>query len=432
MKIKLVNSKEELLRHGRVCGVAFQNSTLKKKIIPAFEDITEEKSKDLRGKFHKTPHTSVFEFVDFTFLLEDVSLVVELFLIQYRLASFNIKSRRYVNFEEQGYYTPKLNFSKIGVTEEEKEEAYRIVKEQVEKRFKSYSKLVEDGENVEDARYILPLCLNSNIIMKMNGTEIYKMISDGIYSSEIKEIEEFCEEIRTKCADVFPEMFEKIENPMTPKEVHFEKGVDVLNFQEKDVEFINLQSDNFRIYEVLSGCKTENYEVANFSILNRMRKNKKINEFISITEGSNDSFSIRLSVASFTHLVRHRMQSVLTIPLNRWGYMETKNIRSDKENFKEIIKENDEFKSRLLELGVSKSDLIYFMLSGDYIIALQSLNLREFIHISNLRLCKRAQSEIRRIVAMQKNMIRGIGTMVSDYINPKCVTEGNCKENKKC
>ena len=40
MRIELVNSREELLKHGRITGAGLQNTTLKKKVIDAFINIS--------------------------------------------------------------------------------------------------------------------------------------------------------------------------------------------------------------------------------------------------------------------------------------------------------------------------------------------------------------------------------------------------------
>ena len=61
-----------------------------------------------------------------------------------------------------------------------------------------------------------------------------------------------------------------------------------------------------------------------------------------------------------------------------------------------------------------------------------SLNLRELIHLANLRLCKRAQLEIRLMVkAMCKEVIK-VEPWLADYLVPKCERLGYCDEDKSC
>ena len=53
-------------------------------------------------------HMSFIEHATFTIAFENVSAFVEQFFIEFRLASFTIKSRRYVDFGKMGFYIPKF------------------------------------------------------------------------------------------------------------------------------------------------------------------------------------------------------------------------------------------------------------------------------------------------------------------------------------
>ena len=57
-------------------------------------------------KVLKSGHKSTLEHAVFTIALRDVSVLAEQFFIEHRLASFTVKSRRYVDFTGQGYYIP--------------------------------------------------------------------------------------------------------------------------------------------------------------------------------------------------------------------------------------------------------------------------------------------------------------------------------------
>lgn len=61
---------------------------------------------DLIGKVLRSGHKSVIEHAVFTISFCNVSAFVEQYLIECRLASFTVKSRRYVDFSEFGYYIP--------------------------------------------------------------------------------------------------------------------------------------------------------------------------------------------------------------------------------------------------------------------------------------------------------------------------------------
>ena len=61
-----------------------------------------------------------------------------------------------------------------------------------------------------------------------------------------------------------------------------------------------------------------------------------------------------------------------------------------------------------------------------------SMNLREFMHICNLRLCTKAQLPIRQMVqAMVKEVVK-VEPAISKYLVPKCVSIGYCNESDSC
>ena len=61
-----------------------------------------------------------------------------------------------------------------------------------------------------------------------------------------------------------------------------------------------------------------------------------------------------------------------------------------------------------------------------------SLNLRELIHLSNLRLCTRAQAEIRTMVKMMCDELIKTEPWLKEYLVPKCEKSGFCDEDKSC
>ena len=60
------------------------------------------------------------------------------------------------------------------------------------------------------------------------------------------------------------------------------------------------------------------------------------------------------------------------------------------------------------------------------------MNLRELIHVANLRLCTRAQYEIRTLVKMMCDVLIEQEPWLKPYLVPKCVRLGYCDEDKSC
>ena len=61
-----------------------------------------------------------------------------------------------------------------------------------------------------------------------------------------------------------------------------------------------------------------------------------------------------------------------------------------------------------------------------------SLNLRELIHLANLRLCTRAQYEIRCMVKSMCDALTEQEPWLKEYLVPKCEAVGFCDEHKPC
>ena len=84
-----------------VCAAAGRISTQKGTALEIFARSHDgEKNANLIGKVTASGHTSTVEHVFFNLAFNNVSVVVEQFMIEFRLASFTVKSRRYVDFAD--------------------------------------------------------------------------------------------------------------------------------------------------------------------------------------------------------------------------------------------------------------------------------------------------------------------------------------------
>ena len=112
----------------------------------------QEKNDKLIGKVLSSGHTSVLEHCYVNLSFENVSVLAEQFLIEFRLASFTVKSRRYVDFSKAGYVSPAFA-----------DDAPRVVFENTAASlFRTYDALEAAGIPKEDARFVLPYCFCSN------------------------------------------------------------------------------------------------------------------------------------------------------------------------------------------------------------------------------------------------------------------------------
>lgn len=109
-------------------------------------------------------HESVAEHAVFTFEIFGVSRVLLTQLTRHRLASYSVESQRYVQVKDAAYVVPQtINHS------EEDNEKYR---EYCKKAYNLYLRLIENGIPEEDARYILPQGVTTDLVVTMNAREL--------------------------------------------------------------------------------------------------------------------------------------------------------------------------------------------------------------------------------------------------------------------
>ena len=97
-----------------VCAASGRISTKQGTAREVFERSHDaEKNSKLISKVIRAGHTSTIEHMLFNLAFENVSVVVEQFMIEFRLASFTVKSRRYVDFSSSGYYVPQLESEEL-------------------------------------------------------------------------------------------------------------------------------------------------------------------------------------------------------------------------------------------------------------------------------------------------------------------------------
>jgi thymidylate synthase (FAD) len=98
----------------QVCSAAARISTTEGTAFSVFNKSQEsdEANVKLIGKVLNSGHKTIIEHHCFNLAFNNVSVIVEQFLIEFRLTSFTIKSRRYVDFSNAGYYMPNIENEK--------------------------------------------------------------------------------------------------------------------------------------------------------------------------------------------------------------------------------------------------------------------------------------------------------------------------------
>ena len=143
-----------------VCASAARISTTAGNAQEIFENARgNPKNRALIEKVLASGHKSLIEHAVFTIALRDVSVFVEQFFIECRLASFTVKSRRYVDFSRLGYHVPP----------ELEGEDLALYRRYMDGLFQAYGDLLEAGVPREDARFLLPYSFHSNFYCTLNA-----------------------------------------------------------------------------------------------------------------------------------------------------------------------------------------------------------------------------------------------------------------------
>ena len=154
------------------------------------------------------------------------------------------------------------------------------------------------------------------------------------------------------------------------------------------------------------------------------------------------SFAIsNISRACSHQLVRHRHASFsqksqrYVKEKGQFEYLTPDSIEKNqelKEKFDNFMSKISEFYLELTEAGIPAEDARAVLPNAASTSMVVSMNLRELIHLANLRLCTRAQTEIRILVKRMCDELVKEEPWLKDYLVPKCERFGFCDEDKSC
>lgn len=108
----------------------------------------------------KREHLSVLEHASATFRISGVSRALTHQLVRHRLASFTQRSQRYVNEEQFGYVEPPEIKNNM--------DAHKIFIQCMKDLQNAYTNLHKTGIKKEDARFVLPNAVQSELVMSAN------------------------------------------------------------------------------------------------------------------------------------------------------------------------------------------------------------------------------------------------------------------------
>ena len=154
------------------------------------------------------------------------------------------------------------------------------------------------------------------------------------------------------------------------------------------------------------------------------------------------SFAISNVSRACTHqLVRHRHMSFsqksqrYVKEKGQFDFLIPQSIEKNanlREKFVEFMGQISDMYQAFIDAGIPAEDARSVLPNATATSMVASLNLRELIHIANLRLCSRAQYEIRMLVKGMCEALIAEEPWLKPYLVPKCERFGFCDEDNSC
>ena len=398
-------------------------------------------------------HESITDHDYLVFAIEDVSPIVEQILIEERFSSFTIKSRREVDFSNAGYYVPEFRDNNHQVLANNKE-LQKMYMEHMKFLFNSYSELLELGIKKEDARFVLPYSFNSNIIMGIDAHVFKNLIvrlTKGKESNiaELRELGEKLYEIMEQYVPYLKNIIDKAE--VSDKDLVGELLDDYIDDSTYEiignVELLSASSDVdkqillsalMRVYGFDYNKALTYYEKV---LANDLELQKELMKKILVNgkdelKQVNFRFQVPISLAVLTHITRHRTHDLMVpdfVPVRDLTKYKTPASVSAKakEKYDEIYRINQEIYEKFKNAGVCDEDLIYFYLAGNMLNIVTNMDGATLSHIARLRICTKAQWEIRGILTQMRELVKEVAPVYASILGPDCEVFRECHEGKE-
>lgn len=389
-----------------------------------------EKDLKLINKVLSSGHKSIMEHQTFAIAFDDVSVLAEQFMIEHRLASYTVKSRRYVDHSGAGYVLPEGMDDKT-------QQAYC---EGMDRLFALYSRLCDAGVPKEDARFVLPYSFRSNFYMTLNARELIRLISEMLYGrgSALPELRALGAQLQAQLERLYPGVLDGEKKNVARCAQKASVGAIGCEGERR------IQTQLLDMHEPVAALEqamgfSGRFDADDGEYVTEMNMMKLVRdarprelEFISAR------FLVKnVSLASVTHFTRHRMLSLMvpsaTRALEKGGYVVPESVRGNAEllaDYEAAFAYQAELANRLAAMGMRPEEMGYLALAGHVVDIMLDMNGRELLHFLKLRTCNRAQWEIRSAARQMLDQLRAECDDIFWVYGPSCLVDGRCPEGR--
>lgn len=415
---------------GDVCASAARISTTAGDAHAIFENARENpKNRALIEKVLASGHKSLIEHAVFTLALRDVSVFAEQFFIEFRLASFTVKSRRYVDFSHLGYYVPS----------DLEGEDLAFYRRYMDDLFAAYGELLEAGVPREDARFLLPYSFHSNFYCTLNARELAHLLSEIRFGRgrDVPELQSLADQLTGQLEERFPFLLPEIRQSPAPAAaplpLRCSAGSPVLLSRREAgaVSLLNAPAEPMKLLEAAWRIQNPGTE-APFA-LEALLSSRRPRELEQLAY----TFSVSgVTLSGITHLVRHRMQSIVVPPIQSAGrsrFILPDTVAADParlDRYRRAVEAAYGMTLRLEEHPGLEKYHHYFALSGNLMDVMSTMNARELRWFIRLRSCSRAQWEVRDVAVELLRQLRHSFPELFGGFGPSCFADGRCPEGR--
>lgn len=361
----------------------------------------------LKNSLHRG-HGSVGDQAEFIFSLENVPRLMTLFLCSTQYGEHLQQSQRRVTAD------PDFELSRGIARFENWDGLYDQAVGLCKGAFVLYQQMAEYGIPIEDARYILPLAMTTNIQTKCNLRQLfhYRSLLGQKFVPETIRI-------------IILRMCELVDNRYPGLMADYE--LDPIQF----FPAATLFTDNYEMEMVppppgmITGKIAEGIRERNLFSL-------------AMLKAIHYEFKINLSVASFHQAVRQRTWDHVAAPLIRslafMNIVIPPSIMNSKfcDQFDQQAKLMIKFIIKVIDSGLAPGEA--------FCLIPQCLMMTDFIHLNGWniihslakRTCNKAQWEIREIAFQMAAEIRRHDRRLGEFIEPQCKLFGKCPERNPC
>ncbi|TYT75870.1 FAD-dependent thymidylate synthase [Desulfobotulus mexicanus] len=432
----------------RICAASARISTKEGSATTIYEETSRENIGGLIRNVMGLGHRSIAEHAVFTLAFEDVSVFFEQYLIEFRLAAYTVKSRRYVDYAGMGWMRPDFRFESAGT---DKGAFIASYDRQMKKLFDAYARLTSLDIAKEDARFLLPCSFRSHIYCTMNARELLYFIRTSIHGRGriYPEILNLGKKILVQAEEIFPDVFQGLDKdgftPELPEKAFVMAG------SGKTVKAVLPEvrllwgSEDGEKKVAISALMSEGWgpEEASEMLDGEVSLQKKLIEAVMADprprelEQVNYTFHIPgISLAGLTHMTRHRIQGLVVPDFSRFGRQgmilpESVSLNSEAlAVYRDAVESSDALWNMALGMGLVPEDRVYLLLAGNTIDIFSTMNARQLYHFLRLRTCFRAQWEIRDIAWKMRDLLVKKAPGLFRASGPGCLRDGKCPEGR--